>query len=130
MLNLLIPESQPYKKLYTSFDNLLKNFDKEDWIIHYIYWELILIKELGFDPYLEQFFENVGGIYDLKTIEIDNVKYKVPIFLLSKIKLKKLDNRQITTALSFTRNLLTNKFFLPNNLSLPKSRIILENYFN
>ena len=130
MLNLLIPESQPYKKLYTSFDNLLKNFDKEDWIIHYIYWELILIKELGFDPYLEQFFENVDGIYDLKTIEIDNVKYKVPIFLLSKMKLKKLDNRQITTALSFTRNLLTNKFFLPNNLSLPKSRIILENYFN
>ena len=98
MLNLLIPESQPYKKLYTSFDNLLKNFDKEDWIIHYIYWELILIKELGFDPYLEQFFENVDGIYDLKTIEIDNVKYKVPIFLLSKMKLKKLDNRQITTA--------------------------------
>ena len=130
MLNLLIPESQPYKKLYTSFDNLLKNFDKEDWIIHYIYWELILIKELGFDPYLEQFFENVDGIYDLKTIEIDNVKYKVPIFLLSKMKLKKLDNRQITTALSFTRNILTNKFFLPNNLLFPKSRIILENYFN
>ena len=130
MLNLLIPESQPYKKLYTSYDNLLKNFDKEDWIIHYINWELILLKELGFDPYLEQFFVNIGGIYDLKTIEIDNVKYKVPIFLLSKKKFKKLDNRQITTALSFTRNILTNKFFLPNNLSFPKSRIILENYFN
>ena len=56
ILNLLLPESQPYKKLYTSFDRLLKDFDKDYWIIDYIYWELILLKELGFDPYLEQFF--------------------------------------------------------------------------
>jgi hypothetical protein len=33
-------------------------------------------------------------------------------------------------ALNFTRSILTNKFFFPNNLSFPKSRMILENYFN
>jgi len=130
ILNLLLPESQPYKKLYISLDNLLKNFDKDDWIIHYIYWELILLKELGFDPYLEQFFENISESSNQNTIEIDNVKYQVPTFLLSKKKIKNLDHRQIATALSFTRNILTNKFFLPNNISFPKSRIIFENYFN
>ena len=41
-----------------------------------------------------------------------------------------LDNKQISMALGFTRNILTNKFFFPNNLPFPKSRMILENYFN
>jgi len=130
ILNLLLPESQPYKKLYNALDGLLKNFDKNDWIIHYIYWELILLKELGFDPYLEQFFDKVNSGNTQTTIEIDNVKYQVPNFLLSQKKINILDSREITIALSFTRNILTNKFFLPNNLSFPKSRIILENYFN
>ena len=130
ILNLLLPESQPYKKLYNALDGLLKNFDKDDWIIHYIYWELILLKELGFDPYLEQFFDKVNSGNTQTTIEIDNVKYQVPNFLLSQKKINILDSREITIALSFTRNILTNKFFLPNNLSFPKSRIILENYFN
>jgi len=130
ILNLLLPESQPYQKLYFSLEGLLKNFDKDDWINHYIYWELILLKELGFDPYLEQFFDNVDQNTNQKKIEIDNIKYQIPTFLLSKKKIEILNHREITTALSFTRNILTNKFFLPNNLLLPKSRIILENYFN
>ena len=130
ILNLLIPESQPYKNLYNSFDNLLKNFNQDDLIIKDIYWELTLLKELGFDPYLDQFFENLTDSSYQKAIEIDNVKYKVPIFLLSKKKIERPDNKQIATALGFTRNILTNKFFLPTNMIFPKSRIILENYFN
>jgi DNA repair protein RecO (recombination protein O) len=129
ILNLLLPESQPYKELYVSFDNLLNSFSDNDWIANYIYWELILLKQLGFDPYLEQFFDKINNFSSQKIIEIDNVKYRVPSFLLSKKK-EILDSTQITGALSFTRNILNNKFFLPNNLLLPKSRIILENYFN
>jgi len=89
-----------------------------------------LLKELGFDPYLEQFFDKDNDNSIQKTIEIDNVKYQVPSFLLSKKKTDILDSKAITTALSFTRNILTNKFFLPNSLLFPKSRIVLENYFN
>ena len=55
ILNLLLPEAQPYKNLYISLDQLLKNFDQNYWIINYINWELQLLKELGFDPFLEQF---------------------------------------------------------------------------
>ena len=130
ILKLLLPESQPYKKLYLSLDNLLKNFNKEDWIIYYIYWELTLLKELGFDPYLEQFFDQASNISNKNTIEIDNTKYKVPNFLISKKKTENIDLKEIKIALSFTRNILINKFFLPNNLQFPKTRIILENYFN
>jgi DNA repair protein RecO (recombination protein O) len=130
ILNLLLPEAQPYSTLYSSLDKLLKDFDQKNWISHYIHWELRLLKELGFDPFLEQFFSEEEQEPQLKIIEIDNIRYQVPSFLLLKNKNESLQNKQISLALSFTRSILANKFFLPNNLSFPKSRIILENYFN
>ena len=130
ILNLLLPESQPYKILYASLGELLNNFDKEDWIINYIHWELILLKELGFDPFLQQFFTKDSEISSYKTIEIDNIKYQIPNFLLTRKNNDNLKNKEILMALSFTRNILTNKFFFPNNLLFPKARTILENYFN
>ena len=130
ILNLLLPESQPYKNLYNSLDNLLKNFDHENWIILYIFWELTLLKELGFDPFLEQFISVEDKTKEYKLVEIDNIKYQIPIFLLSKKKIDISENKQISMALNFTRNLLINKFFFPNNLSFPKSRMVFENYFN
>jgi DNA repair protein RecO (recombination protein O) len=130
MLNLLLPEAQPYKKLYKSLDELLHNLDRLDWIVLYIYWELKLLKELGFDPFLEQFSSEDDQVKKLKTVDIDNIKYQVPSFLLSKKKINNLDDKEISMALNFTRTILTNKFFFPNNFSFPKSRMILENYFN
>ena len=130
ILNLLLPESQPYKDLYMNLNSLLKSFEQKNWIIFYILWELKLLKELGFDPFLEQFITADNQTDKYKTIKIDNIKYQVPTFLLSKDKIDSLENKQISVALGFTRNILTNKFFFPNNLSFPKSRVILENYFN
>ena len=130
ILNLLLPESQPYKDLYINLNSLLKNFEQKNWIFFYILWELKLLKELGFDPFLEQFIAADNQTDKYKTIKIDNIKYQVPTFLLSKDKIDSLENKQISMALGFTRNILTNKFFFPNNLSFPKSRMILENYFN
>ena len=78
---------------------------------------------------MEQFFVKPDDTFVHKTIEIDNIRYQVPVFLLKKNN-EIINNKDILTALSFTRNLLSNKFFLPNNLIFPKARIILENYFN
>ena len=39
-------------------------------------------------------------------------------------------NFLVRKSLYFTRQVMQNKFFIPNNLLFPKSRIILENYFN
>ena len=130
ILNMLLPEAQPYKNLFFTVENLLNNFNNKNWILSYIYWELNLLKELGFDPYLEQFANKVNVSNNQETIEIDNVKYQIPIFLVKKNHSQNVDNKTIALALSFTRSILINKFFLPNNLIFPKARIILENYFN
>ena len=130
ILNLLLPDSQPYKSLFISMEKFLKDLDHENWAANYVYWEINLLKELGFDPYLEQFSKNLDENYSHKIIEIDNIKYQIPIFLLKNKNNVIVDSKNISIALTFTRNLLSNKFFLPNNLIFPKARIIFENYFN
>ena len=130
ILNLLLPDSQPYKNLFIFVEKFLKNLDEENWAIKYVYLELYLIKELGFDPFLKQFTKDIDTSSNHKIIEIDNIKYQVPIFLLTEKNNDIVDNKSLSIALSFTRNLLSNKFFIPNNLTFPKARILLENYFN
>jgi DNA repair protein RecO (recombination protein O) len=82
ILNLLLPESQPNKKIYQSFEDLIKKLDSEDWVIFYIYWELSLIKELGFDTNLTFFDKNISDENNTVDLEIDGMKYKVPQFLI------------------------------------------------
>ena len=49
ILKMLLPERQTNKKIYISFENMLKNLSSDIWIKLYINWELSLIKELGFE---------------------------------------------------------------------------------
>ena len=130
LLNVLLPESQPYKKIYNSLENLIVNLNQENWILLYIYWELNLIKELGFDPNLEKFKDSIKNEADVVTLDIDSIKYQVPKYLISKNEIKTLNPSTIIYGLSFTRSIMLNKFFLPNNLIFPKSRIHLEKYFS
>ena len=130
LLNLLLQDSQPNENLFNSLTALLNNFTNSNWIIFYILWEINLITELGFDPNLSQFEKNINAEKNFFNVEIDNLKYQIPLFLIKSENIEVINNYSIKLALSFTRNLMLNKFFLPNNLLFPKSRIILENYFN
>ena len=49
ILKMLLPERQTNKKIYISFENMLKNLSSDNWIKLYINWELSLVKELGFE---------------------------------------------------------------------------------
>jgi len=129
ILNLLLPDSQSYKNIYLSLENLIKNFSQERWDYFYIKWELNLIKELGFDTNLEQFKEQSLNDKKILNLDIDGIKYQVPRFLILNNQDQEIESDLIKKALIFTRNLMLNKFFLPNNLNFPKSRILLENYF-
>ena len=55
ILNTLLPESQPNKAIYKSFEDFLSSINLDDWIILYIFFELKLLKDLGFDPNLSKF---------------------------------------------------------------------------
>ncbi len=129
ILNILLPESQPNKNIYKSFEDFINSINLDNWIILYIFFELNLIKELGYDPNLNK-FKNILSSSDTQKIKIDTFNYEVPTFLISKSVPKILNNILIKKSLNFTRNIISNRFFIPNNLPFPKSRVLLENYFN
>ena len=108
---------------------MINSFNLDKWIFLYVFFELNLIKDLGYDTNLSQ-YNNENYVSESKKIKIDGYTYEVPIYLITKKIPIVISNSLIKKSLYFTRNIILNRFFIPNNLSFPKSRVILENYFN
>tara|TARA_B100000963_G_scaffold336207_1_gene331043 strand:- start:2031 stop:2711 length:681 start_codon:yes stop_codon:yes gene_type:complete len=130
LLNVLLPDSQPNKKIYDTFEKLINSMNFENWIFLYIFFEINLIKELGYDTNLVEHLNNVTNKKDFLKIKIDGFIYEIPNYLVKKEIPENFTNSIIRKSLYFTRQVMQNKFFMPNNLTFPKSRIIFENYFN
>ena len=128
ILKSTLPENQAQKKIYTSLCYLLDNFSKDNWMSLYLNWEVELIQYLGFGFNINKVDTKKDFNENTITINVDNVSYKMPKFLISK-NLEKISNNDIYNGLNFVRNLLENKFFNPNNLRFPYSRKLLEKKF-
>ena len=126
LLNSILPDEEAYKNIYSSLNDLIKSLEYKNWPIIYSFWEVNLIKELGFGFKMDK----TDSVEELISLKIDNVIYKVPKFIINGEIPENYSKKTINLALSFTRNLLINKFFLPNNLFLPRSRLALENCFS
>jgi len=122
ILKILLPERQINKKIYTSFEDFLNKLDNKDWIKLYIFWELSLIKELGFEVnLLKKINENA--------VEVNDKKFNIPKILLQNNN-NYISNHDIKEALIFNKNILLENFISPNKLRYPFSRNILEKYYN
>ena len=130
LLNVLLPDSQPNKKIYLSFEKLINSINLENWIFLYIFFEINLIKDLGYDTNLAENLNDIKNDKNYLKIKIDGYIYEIPNYMIQKKIPKNFTNLLIRKSLYFTRQVMLNKFFIPNNLLFPKSRIILENYFN
>ena len=129
-MNILLPDSQPNKKIYQSFEKLVNSISLENWIFLYIFFEINLIKDLGYDTNLISHSNVIQNNKELLKVKIDGYIYEIPNYLIKKKIPEKFSNLIIRKSLYFTRQVMQNKFFIPNNLIFPKSRVILENYFN
>ena len=129
ILNMLLPDSQPNQNIYKSFEEFVNSIKLDNWVILYIFLELSLIKDLGYDPNLEKFKNNKSET-DFQKIKIDTFTYNVPSYLIQNRIPDDLSKSLIKASLNFTRNIIQNRFFLPNNLPFPKSRILLESYYS
>tara|TARA_Y100000590_G_scaffold429274_2_gene541671 strand:+ start:237 stop:887 length:651 start_codon:yes stop_codon:yes gene_type:complete len=119
ILKLLLPEGQINKKIYSSFEKLISTLDNNYWIKSYVYWEIDLIKELGFEVNLDQKYE---------IFELNDKKFKIPELYRNPV-IKNYTNSIILEALIFNKNLILENFIIPNRLKFPMARNILEKYF-
>ena len=68
LIKILTADSQSNIKVYQLIENLFFILDNKDWIKRYIFWELDLLKVLGYDLELE-------GLVEKDTIENKTVYY-------------------------------------------------------
>jgi len=127
ILKTLLPERQINKDIYNSFEKMLNDLNSENWIQFYIYWELSLIKNLGY----EINFLNTTSTNVMKTnsLVINNKSFRIPRMFLNEDK-KIIFKNEIKEALIFNKNLLMENFIIPNKLSFPLFRNILEKYYS
>ena len=126
ILKILLPENQKLSDVYVSLDQLLNNFNNKNWFINYSKWELDLISNLGYGFDTNKL--NKNNDKNNFNIEIDNIEYEIPTFLLSN-NFSKVSFLEVYEGLIFCRRLMENKFFIPNNIKFPESRRIFENKF-
>ena len=127
ILKILLPERQLNKKIYNSFENLLNKLHYDNWIKLYIFWELSLVKELGFEINLPGEDNSIN--FANPSVVINNRTFKIPKILLEHSN-KNVSKTEIKEALTFNKNLLMENFIFPNRIKFPLSRNILEKYFS
>ena len=130
LLKIVLPESLSYNSIYFLFSNFLKELKfNNNWIIYYIFWEINLLKEIGFDMNLaSNSFTRINSERNMIKIILDDEKINIPFFLVKKAY-GNIDSRYIAIALKFIGKYLKKKILIPNNLNYPISRKNLESYF-
>ncbi len=127
LIKILTVESQVNIEVYNLIDSLFLILKDNDWLKKYIFWELDLLKILGYDLELENFVEK--DIVENKTVYFAsslNEKKYVPNFLIEK-ELEVDDVKTLLTGLKLVGDYLDKTILKPNNLNYPNSRILFIN---
>jgi DNA repair protein RecO (recombination protein O) len=123
LIKILTAEAQANKKLYSLIEGLFNLLNEQNWLKNYIFWELELLKLLGYDLELENLVEK--NLEDNKTVyfaaSYTEKKY-VPNFLIEK-DLEVTDINILLSGLKLVGDYLDKTILKPNNLNYPNSRL-------
>ena len=127
LIKILTVEAQANIKVYKLIENLFLLLKDKNWLKRYIFWELELLKLLGYDLELENLVEK--DIIENKTIYYatsSSEKRYVPNFLIEK-NLEVHDIKILLSGLKLVGDYLDKTILKPNNLNYPNSRLLFIN---
>ena len=127
LIKILTADSQSNIKVYQIIENLFLILNDKNWLKKYIFWELDLLKVLGYDLELESLVEK-------DTIENKTVYYAssstekkyVPNFLIDK-DIDVSDLKTLLNGLKLVGDYLDKTILKPNNMNYPNSRLLFIN---
>ena len=130
LIKILTVEGQENIKIYNLIDELFILLNKENWFVEYVFWELNLLKFIGFDLNIKDYCkpentENSKKYY----IENSQKKLIVPNFLVENTNDVKISVNDVYNSLNLISEYLKKNIFLPNNINFPNSRKNFINYF-
>mgnify|MGYP001277679711 FL=1 len=122
LIKILTAESQSNKEIFILIDRFFEILTFDKWIQEYIFWELELLKLLGYDLELKNMVEK--EIIDNKVnyfVKSSTEKKNIPNFLIDK-NCKGVDLKILLNGLKLVTDYLEKSILKPNNLNLPNSR--------
>ena len=127
LIKILTADSQSNIKVYQIIENLFLILNDKNWLKKYIFWELDLLKVLGYDLQLENLVEkdtiqNKTVYYASSSTE----KKYVPNFLIDK-DIEVNDIKTLLNGLRLVGDYLDKTILKPNNLNYPNSRLLFVN---
>ena len=122
LVKLLTADSQANKKIFSLIDNFYNLLSNSEWLKNYIFWELDLLKILGYDLDLNNLVNK--KIVDEKTLylaESSTEKKLVPNFLIEKNE-QVSDLKILLSGLKLVGDYMDKTILKPNNINFPISR--------
>ena len=122
LIKLLTAEAQSNKHIFILIDRFFEILTFDNWIQEYIFWELELLKLLGYDLELKNIVEK--EIVDKKVnyfVKSSTEKKIIPNFLIDK-NYENVDLKILLNGLKLVSDYLEKSILKPNNLNLPTSR--------
>ncbi len=123
LVKILTVESQENQEIFNLIGKLFLILSKDTWIKDYIFWELELLKLVGFNLELKKMvqFEIVNDqkVYFVKS---NNEKKNVPNFLVENNQ-DKLTQSELNKGFKLVSDYLEKNILKPNNINFPSSRL-------
>ena len=123
LIKLLTAEAQANKEIFNLIDLFFKILNSDNWIKEYIFWELELLKLLGYDLELKkmvkkEIIENQINYFVHSSTE----KKIVPNFLIENEN-SNTDLKNLLKGLKLVSDYLEKNILKPNNINHPISRL-------
>ena len=122
LIKLLTAEAQSNKEIFKLIDKFFEILTSDNWIQKYIFWELELLKLLGYDLELKTMVEK--EIVDSEInyfVKSSTEKKSIPNFLIDESNLD-VNLKNLLKGLKLVSDYLEKSILKPNNLNLPTSR--------
>ena len=127
LIKILTAESQSNIKVYDLIEKLFLFLKNDDWIKSYIFWELELLKLLGYDLELENLvIKDTKDSQNFYYVSSSKEKKYVPNFLIEK-NLKVDDLNTLLSGLKLVNDYLDKTILKPNNITYPTNRLLFLN---
>ena len=121
LIKILTVENQSNKKIYNQFFKLFELLNVDDWIKKFIFWELEIIKLVGYDINFNNYVDdNIKSKKNGYISTLDGSK-EIPIFLLNDQNTK-INYNELKDGLKIVGDFLNKTVLLPNNINFPTSR--------
>ena len=123
LIKLLTVESQENSKIFKLINDFFVILANKNWVKEYIFWELELLKLVGYDLELNKIVNK--EIINNKTtyyVQSSTEKKIVPNFLVD-FDYDEFDNNNLLNGLKLVGDYLEKNILIPNNLNYPTQRL-------